>query len=289
MSDLADNALTQEVRESFAQAESQRTKAILDALVRHLHGFIVETKLTEREWSEAIDFLTRTGQISDEKRQEFILLSDVLGASMLVIGLNNRKPEQATPSTVVGPFYVPTSPRYENGGNIANGAPGTPCLVRGRIVATSGETIAGARIDVWQADEAGMYDVQYADLPDTQGRGHLFSEAGGRFWFWTVRPEAYPIPTDGPVGELLKAGGRRAMRPAHIHFRIEAAGYQTLTTHIFADGDPYLATDAVFGVKSSLVAPFVALDEGQRSFRTVDFEFVLVSDGTDDDENSHHL
>ena len=285
MPDLARNELTQAVRESFAQASSERTKTILDALVRHLHGFIVETELTEREWSEAIDFLTRTGQISDEKRQEFILLSDVLGASMLVIGINNRKPEQATPATVVGPFYVPESPRYENGENIGNGAPGTPCLVRGRIVAASGETIAGARIDVWQADEAGMYDVQYKDLPDTQGRGHLFSEVDGRFWFWTVRPEAYPIPTDGPVGELLNAGGRRAMRPAHIHFRIEAAGHQTLTTHIFAQGDPYIQSDAVFGVKSSLVVPFVAHLDEENSFHTVDFDFILVSDGKGDPDS----
>jgi hydroxyquinol 1,2-dioxygenase len=225
--DPAANELTQAVRESFAQAGSERTKTILDALVRHLHGFIVETELTEREWSEAIDFLTRTGQISDEERQEFILLSDVLGASMLVIGINSRNLEKATPATVVGPFYVQTSPRYENGEDLGNGAPGSPCLVRGRILATGGESISGARIDVWQADEAGMYDVQYAGLQEAQGRGHLFSESDGRFWFWTVRPEAYPIPTDGPVGELLNAGGRRAMRPAHIHFRIEAAGYQT--------------------------------------------------------------
>jgi hydroxyquinol 1,2-dioxygenase len=276
--DLSEEKLTQAVRDSFRTAETERLRTILDALVRHLHEFVRETGLTEREWFAGIDFLTRTGHITDENRQEFILLSDVLGVSMLIIRMNNRKPEGATQATVLGPFFVPGSPRYENGDDLANGAPGSRCLVRGRIVATSGGAVAGARVDVWQADEEGLYDVQYPDLPEGRGRGHMFSESDGRFWFWTVRPTAYPIPTDGPVGDLLRVAGRQAMRPAHIHFRIEADGYETLTTHVFADDDPYLHTDAVFGVNSSLIAPFLVHDGDEAAYHTLDYEFVLVPD-----------
>ena len=267
--------LTRAVRDSFRATRSERGRTIFDALVRHLHAFVAETALTEGEWFEGIDFLTRTGHITDAKRQEFILLSDVLGVSMLVIRLNNRKPVGATPSTVFGPFFVSGSPRYENGQDLANGAPGSPCLVRGRIVSTTHEPVAGARVEVWQADEQGLYDVQYDELPEPRGRGHLFSEPDGRFWFRTIRPTAYPIPTDGPVGDLLRAAGRTAMRPAHIHFRIEADGYETLTTHVFAEGDPYLDEDAVFGVDASLVAPFVE-PENEHTHYTLDFVFVLV-------------
>jgi len=274
--DLSGEELTQAVRASFAGAATERLGTILDALVRHLHAFVEETGLTEREWFDGIDFLTRTGHVTDGKRQEFILLSDVLGVSMLVIRLNNRKPKGATPATVVGPFFVPGSPRYENGEDLANGAPGSPCLVRGRIVSTAGEPVGGARVDVWQADDEGMYDVQYADLPAPRGRGHLFSETDGRFWFWTIRPTAYPISTDGPVGRLLRAAGREAMRPAHVHFRIEAEGHEALTTHIFAADDPYLHTDAVFGVDSTLIAPFVLHEDDGASYYTLDYEFVLV-------------
>ena len=148
--------------------------------------------------------------------------------------------------------------------------------MRGRIVSTTDEPVAGARIDVWQADEQGFYDVQYDALPEARGRGHLFSEPDGRFWFWTIRPTAYPIPSDGPVGELLRIAGREAMRPAHIHFRIEADGYETLTTHVFAAGDPFLATDAVFGVEHALIAPFVEEERDGSSYCTLDYEFVVV-------------
>jgi hydroxyquinol 1,2-dioxygenase len=246
---------------------------VLDSLVRHLHGFITEIGLSEDEWLSGIEFLTETGHITDERRQEFILLSDVLGASMLVIGLNHRVSNEATESTVFGPFFVDGAPRYENGDDLANGAPGESCLVTGRVLSTSGEPIAGARIDVWQADDAGLYDVQYDDLTDARGRGHLFSDSEGRFWFRTVHPTPYSIPTDGPVGRLLRAAGRSPMRPAHIHFRIAADGYETLTTHVFAAGDPFLDTDAVFGVKESLVAPFVASEDGHWG---MEYDFVLA-------------
>jgi hydroxyquinol 1,2-dioxygenase len=270
---LVDERLTRAVRASFESTESERLRVVLDSLVRHLHGFITEVGLSEDEWLSAIEFLTETGHVTDERRQEFILLSDVLGASMLVIGLNHSVSNGATESTVFGPFFVEGAPRYENGDDLANGAPGETCLVTGRVLSTRAEPIAGARIDVWQADDAGMYDIQYDDLTDARGRGHLFSDSEGRFWFQTVRPTPYPIPTDGPVGRLLRAAGRSPMRPAHIHFRIGADGYEALTTHVFAADDPFLGTDAVFGVKESLVAPFATSEDAHC---TLEYDFVLA-------------
>ena len=162
------------------------------------------------------------------------------------------------------------APRYDNGDDLANGAPGTTCSVSGRVLSVAGEPLAGARIDVWQADDAGLYDVQYDGLGEARGRGYLFTDAGGRFWFRTVRPTPYPIPTDGPVGRLLRATGRSAMRPAHIHFRVQADGYRTVTTHVFAEGDAYLESDAVFGVKPSLVASF-----GGEGDCALEYDFAL--------------
>lgn len=267
--------LTQLVRKSFGRAEPERLRVLLEALVRHLHEFITETGLTVQEWYDGITFLTRTGHATDENRQEFILLSDVLGVSTLVVKLNDRKRNGGTPATVVGPFFVSGSPAYANGGDLSNGAPGPRCLVRGRVVSTSGESVVGARVDVWQADDDGMYDVQYVDLPEARGRGHVLSDHDGQFWFWTVRPAAYPIPTDGPVGDLLRAARKKAMRPAHIHFRITAEGYETLTTHVFAEDDPYLGEDAVFGVHASLIAPIVeCAGEGAQCY-TLDYEFLI--------------
>jgi hydroxyquinol 1,2-dioxygenase len=271
---LTDEALTQAARASFEHAQPERLRVILDSLVRHLHGFITDVELTEREWLNGIEFLTETGHITDDQRQEFILLSDVLGASMLVIGLNHRVENTATESTVFGPFFVEDAPRFENGDDIANGAPGEICIVNGRVLSTGGEAISGARIDIWQADDAGMYDAQYDELNDTRARGHLFSNSEGRFWFQTIRPTSYPIPTDGPVGRLFRATGRSPMRPAHIHFRIVADGYETLTTHVFVADDPFLDSDAVFGVKESLVAPFVVSEDGHC---TLGYNFVLAA------------
>jgi hydroxyquinol 1,2-dioxygenase len=253
---LEDDALTRAVLASFEHAGSDRLKTILQRLVAHLHAFVREVQLTEEEWLRGIDFLTRTGHATSETRQELILLSDVLGVSMLMIGINNRRPAAATQSTVIGPFYVHGSPRFKLGDDLAAGAPGEPCLVRGSVRSLAGEPVAGARIEVWQADEQGLYDVQYQGLERARGRGHLFSDADGRFWFWTVKPTAYPIPQDGPVGELLAASNRSPMRPAHVHFMVEAPGFQRLVTHVFAEGDPYLDSDAVFGVKSSLITSF---------------------------------
>ncbi|HZR95046.1 MAG TPA: intradiol ring-cleavage dioxygenase [Gaiellaceae bacterium] len=273
---LADERLTAAVRESFANASSERLRTVLDALVRHLHGFAADVGLTEDEWLAGIQFLTEAGHVSDDTRQELVLLSDVLGLSMLVIGLNHGGSETATEQTVFGPFFVEGAPRFRNGDDLANGAPGEACLVSGRVRSIDGQPIAGARVDVWQADEDGMYDVQYDGTVVARGRGHLYSDAAGEFWFRTIRPTAYPIPTDGPVGRLLEAAGRTAMRPAHIHFRVQADGYRTLTTHVFAAGDPYLDSDAVFGVKESLIAPFEQGSDGTWSLR---YDFVLEHAG----------
>jgi hydroxyquinol 1,2-dioxygenase len=280
---LSSDELTRAVMASFDGAPDERFKQIAGALVRHLHGFAAEVQLSEEEWFKGIDFLTRVGQMSDDRRQEFVLLSDVLGLSMLVVGLNHAASDQATESTVFGPFFVDGAPRIEHGGDLANGAPGPPCFVTGRILSETGEPIADARIDVWQADDDGLYDVQRPELEVTQGRGHLHAGADGGFVFWTVLPVAYPIPDDGPVGELLAAAGRGPMRPAHIHFRVEAPGHDVLITHVFADGDQYLDADAVFGVKESLIAPFTRHEAGlapdgserREPFYTMNYDLVL--------------
>jgi protocatechuate 3,4-dioxygenase beta subunit len=251
-----EQALTDQVVASFAGADSERYREILESLVRHLHAFVRDVRLTDAEWHTAVDFLTRTGHACDDRRQEFVLLSDVLGISMLTVTVNQVPDPAVTESTVFGPFFVSASPEVAPGGDLSAGAPGQPCWVQGTVRGLHGEPVAGARIEVWEADENGLYDVQY-DRDRTANRGHLFTDSDGGFRFWAVRPSAYPVPTDGPVGELLSAAARGAMRPAHIHFMITAAGYRKLTTHVFAAGDDYLARDAVFGVKPSLIAEFV--------------------------------
>lgn len=257
---MSDN-LTDEVVASFDGALTPRTKEVMGALVRHLHAFAREVDLTEEEYFRGIDFLTRTGQISTATRQEFVLLADVLGLSMLTVGLDTKLPPEATAATVFGPFFVEGSPAYELGADIANGAPGEPCLVSGRVLDTKGRPVGGALLETWQADEDGFYDVQ-KDAGVAQNRGHFTTDADGNFSFWSVRPVAYPIPADGPVGELLRAGGRGWMRPAHIHFMVTAPGYVRLITHVFAAGDEHLVDDAVFGVKESLVAEFTQHEAG---------------------------
>jgi hydroxyquinol 1,2-dioxygenase len=255
------DALTEEVIASFAAA-NPRLREITGSLVKHLHAFIREVGLTEEEWATAIKFLTRTGQISDASRQEFVLLSDVLGASMATIAVNHPAEGKITESTVLGPFFVEGSPAYENGDDLSNGASGEPCYLHGTVRSVTGKPVPGALLEIWQSDDQGFYDVQYSGLDKPQGRGHLYSDAEGRYWFWSVHPEAYPIPDDGPVGELLAAAGRGPMRPAHVHFKVSAPGHRTLTTHIFASGGSYLDSDAVFGVKPSLIVDFTRHEPG---------------------------
>jgi hydroxyquinol 1,2-dioxygenase len=281
---LTDVELTRAVVASFAESDSERVRQVAASLVEHLHAFVRDVELTEGEWSSAIDFLTRVGHVTDDKRQEFVLLSDTLGVSMLVVALNNRKPEGATESTVFGPFFVDGSPRFENGDDIANGAPGDPCLMHGRVLSTSGEPVVDAHLEVWQSDEAGFYDVQYAELDEARGRGHLHCGADGTYSFWSVRPEAYPIPYDGPVGEMLKVAHRSPMRPAHVHFMVVAPGYEKLITHVFAAGDEHLDSDAVFGVRTSLVTEFERHEPGtapdgrtlDRPYYTMAYDLVLA-------------
>jgi len=281
---LADEDLTRAVLAAFDGAPSERFRTVAQSLVKHLHAFATDVQLTEEEWFAAIDFLTRTGHLSDDKRQEFVLLSDVLGLSMLVVGMNHRRPPEATESTVFGPFFIANSPAFENGDDIAHGFSGEPCFMAGRVVSLDGEPIAGARIEVWQADDEGFYDVQYDDLEEARGRGHLITGEDGRYWFWSVKPEAYAIPADGPVGELLAAGGRGPMRPAHVHFMVTAEGFQKLTTHVFVEGDEYLDSDAVFGVRSNLIGPFERHEPGAAPdgstmdvpFWTMHYDFVLA-------------
>lgn len=253
---LADEDLTQAVLATFRNSKSERFQEVMLSLVRHMHAFIKDVGLTEEEWFKGIDFLTRTGHITDDKRQEFILLSDVLGVSMLVIDINNQQYAQETASTVFGPFFVEGSPNYANGDDVANGASGEPCFMQGRVLSTSGEPLPNARIEIWQADDNGFYDVQYKDSSQVRGRGHLYSDKEGNYYFWSVRPEAYPIPVDGPVGDLLGAANCSPMRPAHVHFMITVPGYKTLITHVFKEDDRHLNSDAVFGVKSSLITSF---------------------------------
>lgn len=281
--------LTETVAASFGTSAEPRYREVMQALVRHLHAFAREVGLTEAEWFTAIDFLTRTGQISDDRRQEFVLLSDTLGLSMLTVGLNQGAGTTATEPTVFGPFFVEGSPEVAHDGDLAQGASGQPCHVAGRIVDLAGAAVPGALVEVWQADDQGFYDVQHEGLDQPQGRGHLRSDEDGRFSFWTVRPVYYPIPGDGPVGELLRAAGRGPERPAHIHFMIVADGFRTLITHVFDREDPFLDRDAVFGVKPSLIADFQAHQPGSPApgDRTLDhpwysleYRFVLAPEGT---------
>lgn len=249
--------LTETVLASFDNTPDERLREVMQSLVRHLHGFVREVRLTEDEWNYAIDFLTRVGHITDDQRQEFILLSDVLGVSMQVVAVNNEAYKNATEATVFGPFFVDDAPEIKNGEDMAFGAIGEPCWVEGSVTDTEGKPISGARIEVWEADEDGFYDVQYTD-DRTSARAHLFSETDGSYRFWGLTPTPYPIPHDGPVGQMLQSVNRSPLRASHLHFMVSAPGYRTLVTHIFVRGDELLASDSVFGVKDSLIMDFVS-------------------------------
>ncbi|MDX6309441.1 MAG: hydroxyquinol 1,2-dioxygenase [Nocardioidaceae bacterium] len=247
--------LVERVAASFDDTPNPRLRELTQSLTRHLHAFLREVRLTEEEWQQAIEFLTAVGHISDDRRQEFILLSDVLGASMQTITINNEAYRTATEATVFGPFFVEGSPNVGLGGDIARGAPGEPCWVEGSVTDTEGHPVPRALIEVWEADEDGLYDVQYTD-DRTTGRGHLHTDDGGRYHFWAVTPTPYPIPHDGPVGRLLAATRRSPMRASHLHFMVKASGFRTLVTHIFPRGDRLLDRDSVFGVRDSLIVEF---------------------------------
>jgi protocatechuate 3,4-dioxygenase beta subunit len=273
------------VAASFDNTPDPRLKQIMTSLVRHLHDFVKDVELTEEEWGFAVEFLTRTGHMSDDVRQEFILLSDVLGVSMLVETINHRTGGQSTESTVLGPFHVVESPPRELGSNIALDGKGQPCLVSGKVTGPDGEPLAGALVDVWQANDDGFYDVQQPGIqPERNLRGLFTVDDEGRFWFRSVVPRYYPIPADGPVGQLLAATGRHPYRPAHLHFIVAAPGYRPVTTHVFVADSPYLDSDAVFGVKDSLVRDVPEVDDPARAaevglpnpFRTLTFDLTLL-------------
>ncbi|MFI6546602.1 intradiol ring-cleavage dioxygenase [Streptomyces prunicolor] len=279
-----DVTVTDEAVASLEGTADPRLRELLTGLIRHLHAFARETSLTQAEWERAIGFLTETGKMCTDTRQEFILLSDVLGLSMLVETINGDRAAGSTESTVLGPFHMTESPVRELGANIDLVGGGEPCVVSGRIVSGDGTPLPGALLDVWQANGNGFYDVQQPDVqPPGNGRGLFTADAEGRFWFRTCVPSPYPIPTDGPVGELLKATGRHPYRPAHIHFIASAEDHTPVTTHIFVAGSDYLDSDAVFAVKQSLVEDFTPTDDPslarefgiENPFRHARFDLVL--------------
>ncbi|MFJ8107855.1 dioxygenase [Streptomyces sp. NPDC096132] len=266
--DLDETTVTAAAVASFDNTPDPRLRACLSILVKHLHAAVREMEPTIEEWEQAVDFLTATGQKCDDTRQEFVLLSDVLGISSLVENINHRKSPSATEATVLGPFHMTESPQRELGESIDEVAKSEPCLVTGRVVSVDGTPLPGAGVDVWQADEDGYYDVQRPDvLPPGNGRGLFTTDDDGCFWFTTVVPSHYPIPTDGPVGRLLLATSRHPYRPAHIHFIATADGHLPVTTHIFVADSPYLDSDAVFAVKSSLVRDFCHTDDADTAAR----------------------
>ena len=271
-----EQTLTAEVLHRLAKTPDARLKQVMASMVKHLHAFVREVRPTQAEWFEGIRFLTETGHWCDDKRQEFILMSDTLGVSMLVDFLNYGKVGNATESTVLGPFFVEGAPELEHGASIVKpGTPGEPCVVRGHVKDLQGRPVAGASIDVWQAGGDGFYDVQKPE--GTNLRARLRSGADGGFWFRCVKPESYPVPHDGPVGRMLVATGRHPMRPGHLHFMIEAPGFEKLVTHLFVKGDKYLDSDAVFGVKRSLVVDFAKTTDGSYALA---YDFVLKPAGT---------
>ena len=276
--------LTEAVIDSIEGTTEPRLRELLAALTRHLHAFARETRLTQEEWERAIGFLTATGQTCTDTRQEFVLLSDVLGVSMLVETINSDGRGTATESTVLGPFHMTESPIRELGADIDLVGGGEPCVVSGRVLSRDGTSLPGAVLDVWQANAEGYYDVQQPEVqPAGNGRGLFTTDAEGRFWFRTCVPSPYPIPTDGPVGDLLRATGRHPYRPAHIHFIASAEGHSPVTTHIFVAGSDHLDSDAVFAVKASLVKDFAETDDPSLArefgipnpFRHARFDLVL--------------
>lgn len=284
--DLTEETITAAVRQTFDGAENPRLREVFASLVRHLHDFAREVRLTSEEWFKAIDFLERVGRISSPTRQEFVLLSDILGLSVLVDQLDHGA-GSATDSTLLGPFFVEGRPRAENGADISGDVKGVPLFFRGRVMDTDGRPIEGADVDTWHSDSEGFYDVQQSEKlhGEPAMRALLRTDADGRFSFRSIVPRYYPVPTDGPCGEILRAAGRSPMRPEHIHFWFHADGHEPLVTMLFRDGDPYLERDAVFGAKRSLVTDFVRHEAGETApdgtvmtepFQTVEWTFTLA-------------
>jgi len=263
MSSYNQDKLTQDVVDAFGRCSDERLRVLMTSLVKHVHAFAREVDLTPDEWLAGMKFLTATGQISTERRPEFILLSDTLGLSMMVVALAQARASgqvqgamAATEATVEGPFFWPGAPDLPLGADLAEGVPGEPTLYMGRVTDTDGKPLAGALLDVWSGDGDGKYDVQLSDQPVMKARGRLRTDAEGRYWFWSIRPNYYPVPDDGPVGDMLRATARNINRPGHIHMMVSAEGHVPLTTHIFVAGSPFIDEDVVFGKRDSLVVDF---------------------------------
>ena len=291
MSEYNQSKLTQDVLAAFASTPDARLRELMTALVKHVHAFAREVDLTPEEWMAGLNFLNATGQISTERRPEFILLSDTLGLSMMVVSLaqarasgNLKGATEATEATVEGPFFWPGAPDLPLSADIGEGVPGEPAFYMGRVTDVNGQPLGGALLDVWSGDGDGKYDVQLSDTPTMRARGRFRTDAEGRYWFWSILPAYYPIPDDGPVGRMMRATGRSIYRPGHIHMQVSAPGHVMLTTHIFVAGSPYIDEDAVFGKRDSLVVDFdkhppgKAVDgrEMKKPYHSASFDFRLA-------------
>ncbi len=283
MREFDEKNITQAVIDRLADCDDPRFKRIMTSLITHLHDFVREVKLTESEWLTAIHFLTDVGQTCTDKRQEFILLSDTLGVSVLVITLNHPADKGSVESTVLGPFYWEGAPDLPRGSNLAEGVKGEPAFYSGCVLSEDGRPLENALLDIWSGDGEGNYDMQIAGETGMKARGRIRTDAQGRYWFRSIRPTFYPVPTDGPVGRMLRKMGRHPYRPGHIHMIVSAPGHLPVTTHLFVAGSQYLDSDAVFGMKESLVAQFDrhppgAGPNGERvetPFYTVHYDFRL--------------
>jgi hydroxyquinol 1,2-dioxygenase len=283
---LTEQTITEAVQRTFDTSTDERFRQLFVALVQHLHDFAREVRLTGDEWFTAVDFLERVGKISTPTRQEVVLLSDILGLSMLLDKINHHN-GSTTDSALLGPFYVEGRPRAATGSDISDGVTGTPMFVTGRVVDEHGDPIVGAHVDTWHSDGEGFYDVQQTEKLHGQlaMRALLSTDDDGRFWFRSITPRYYPVPTDGPCGEIMRAANRPIMRPQHVHFWFHAEGYQPLITQVFLRDDPYIACDAVFAAQDSLTADFVRHEPGiapdgstvEEPFVTLDWTFTLAA------------
>jgi hydroxyquinol 1,2-dioxygenase len=288
MREFDDKSITQAVIGRLSESDDPRFKRIMASLITHLHEFVREVRLTETEWIIAIQFLTDVGKTCTDKRQEFILLSDTLGVSVLVITLNHPADKGSAESTVLGPFYWEGAPDLPRGSNLAEGVKGEPAFYSGRVLSEDGRPLENAVLDIWSGDGEGNYDMQIPGETGMKARGRIRTDADGRYWFRSIRPTFYPVPTDGPVGRMLRKMGRHPYRPGHIHMIVSAPGHLPVTTHLFVAGSQYLDSDAVFGMKESLVAQFDRHAAGvgpyggrvETPFYTVHYDFRLRRAGT---------
>ena len=275
--------ITELAVERWATAHSPRLGELMTALVRHLHAFSREVRLTEDEWIAAIEWLTAAGGISDDKRQELILTSDVLGLSTLVVQLNNQFTPQATPATVLGPFHIDGSPTAPHGFDMSDGIPGTPLFFTGRVTDTEGKPLPDAVLDVWQADAEGAYEAQIPEIDEARLRAKYSAREDGTYCIRTIAPRGYAIPMDGPVGDLMRRTDISHFRPAHVHFLINEPGHRKLITHLFQADSDYLDSDVVFGTKDALIIPFTERPAGtapdgttlEGPYLHAEYDFVL--------------